>query len=693
MVASNWIRLAALCVLVLLGVDPLSAVASDVLPPINDRIADAFTVTGDTFEMGTDLGAAGKEGQELIGLGNLGRTAWWEWTAEADGIIEWNGAASSNLVAVAIFETDTFGQMLRIAATYRRAVGQDHAWSVEPDEGGSFQARAGRTYVIQLDLAISAPSGLIMPPIPPGSPPDSPESQPVGISFQRLPQVGPANDSFPDRIALSSLPAEFDADLLAATAEPGEPRISTNTLGRTLWWMWTAPGYGSATIESQGTNAAPVVGVFKRGTAQSLDLIASSATQFGNECFSYESARKSASWDVVAGEVYELQVDRYPEFLATTPARLQLTFSPAPANDVPDGAIELTGNDLSTNASVVAATRRNSEPVISTQSGANSVWYRWQAPGVGILQVTRFEPIRHDEPSFETSPGGGVIREIIRGSCGSVPVELSPVVPFVPVFGLFYSFQSNGAEPLNWIQETMGTNGFMANIIAGGEYHVAIDGADGSSPETPLNLLFTPPPANDDFTNRVVLPTAALQVTGRTFAATREPGDPAYYKNGARLNRSVWWEWSAPTTGRWMLFIDHGGYFENKFVVYRGSSANGSTEVGGSEHEPIVFECGDGEVFQIGVFAEIAFGRSVRFTLLPVVPPSPARSLLQLNSFSLWMPKNSGLPYVVERSEDLYQWSPASTNASPWAHWVTFPFSGSLPAEFFRTRFHDGPMP
>lgn len=668
--------------------------ASDVVPPVNDLLSNALVVAGEAFEITADLGAAGMELHESAAAGNFGQTAWWSWTSEADGIMEWDSAGSSNLVTLAIFERDAFGQLHKVGETCRRAVAHDETWSLVPDRFGSFQTRAGQDYLIQADLTRVAPGGFVLPPPIPGSGPSGPvASRVISAHVNRLAATAPDNDQFANRIPLSGDVAGFQANLAAATLEPGEPRISGNTLGRTLWWTWTAPAHGSATIESVSGDAPPVVGIYHRGTAQTLGLVASSATDYGNECFTYETAKKWVKWDVVAGGVYEIQVDRHPTYDALLSASFQLTLVTAPANDVPEGAIELNGNDLSLTAPVMGATRRLNEPVIATQSGANSVWYRWRAPGAGMLQVTRDEPLRYDEPSYVSNPDGGVVIEINRGFCSAPPVDLSPTLPFVPVFGLFERASFDGGQTMHLVETSRGTNGFITNVQGPFEYHIAVDGADGSPEETPLNLLFTPPPQNDSFAGRIVLPAAPVQVTGRTFAATHEPADPAYFKNGVRLNRSVWWQWSAPAAGRWVLAVEHGGFLENKFVVFRGGVAATSTEVASTEHGPVVFAASAGETFQIGVFAQTQFGMGIRFLLTPVVSPSPVQAAFQADTFLLRIPGNTGLPYVLEQSPDLRQWVPVQTNSNPEPHWIYLPSGPHMPAEFFRTRLQDETLP
>src|SRR5204862_1139189 len=211
------------------------------------------------------------------------------------------------------------------------------------------------------------------------------------------------------------------------------------------------------------------------------------------------------------------------------------------------------------------------------------------------------------------------------------------------------------------------------------------------------NLLLITPPANDNFTNRIALPSAPLRVAGRSFAATREVTDPVYLENNRFLDRSVWWEWRAAAAGRWTLFVVKGGG-ENKFVGYRGDTPVTQNEAASTANQPLIFECAAGETVQIGVFVLAGFGGNIEFTLTPVVAPTP-RLLSVMNywwgdrSVQLQLPDNSGLSYVVDRSDALATWTPISTNANAWSHVLSIPSDPGKLAEFFRTRLRDSPGP
>ncbi len=659
-----------------------AAVAEDdraaTMAPLNDNFAAAAEVSGVTFQPVADLGAATREEFEPYAPPAFGRTAWWTWVAPDDGVYEWDSQLSANFVAVTVYRVDTFGQLISEATTYYRPM---------PDPAGSFQATRGTRYMIQLDLTDARLPWIIVVPNPVVLP------HLVSVSFRKSTTPAPANDSFAARVEITGSNAVFAADLSAATSERDEPDIAPGVLRRTLWWTWQAPDYGSAIIRRRGTNEPPVVGVYTRGGLNALSLVKSSATEFGNECYREPGARDSVRWDTTPAGRYEIQVDRFPRFVASEPAELELVFVPAPTNDTPAGAMTLDGLELSLTVSNTGATKNPGEFNMPTQSGSNSVWFHWIAPSAGVLQAGSTPPLRYDDPSYV--PGGttgGVIVTTHGPPCGSPLVDLHPPPFFVPVFGLYEHDRLHAGQPPGpTFFLCYGTNGLIADVNSGGDYWIQLDGDQDSSGETPLNLLLIKPPANDAFTNRILLPSSPVEVKGRTFAATYEATDPLPLTTNDRLERSVWWEWRAPTAGRWTFFVVTG-FWENQFDLYRGATPSNLNEVNSTRRKPILFECVAGETFQIGVFAWNDLGGNVDFTLTPVEPP--ALRLASVSDYSgasqrwvrVLVPDNSGLAYILDQSQDLGLWTPVLTNANAWSHPLDVQTLPGLPQQFFRTR-------
>src|SRR5438552_631121 len=215
-------------------------------PPPNDNLASAAEVSGVEFQLAANLGAATREAFEPYSQYSFGRTAWWRWTAPADGIYDWNSQASSNAVAVAVYLEDACEQLTPIATTYRRPGRFLLSWVFVPEPTGSFEEEQGHRYLIQVDLTLN-PLLAKTPSAP----------RPVALIFTKSELVAPPNNNFASRFTLAGSNAVIIADLSAATAEPDEPEISTNVLQRTLWSTWGAPGYGSAMIRNRSIGDPP----------------------------------------------------------------------------------------------------------------------------------------------------------------------------------------------------------------------------------------------------------------------------------------------------------------------------------------------------------------------------------------------------------------------------------------------------
>lgn len=92
--------------------------------------------------------------------------------------------------------------------------------------------------------------------------------------------------------------------------------------------------------------------------------------------------------------------------------------------------------------------------------------------------------------------------------------------------------------------------------------------------------LYGPPgvPANDNFANATVLTLngSSLSVKGYNTNATRETGDPRQGDNPG--GRSVWWRWTAPSSGTVKLDTK-GSYYDTTLGVYTGTSLSTLTKV------------------------------------------------------------------------------------------------------------------
>ena len=98
-----------------------------------------------------------------------------------------------------------------------------------------------------------------------------------------------------------------------------------------------------------------------------------------------------------------------------------------------------------------------------------------------------------------------------------------------------------------------------------------------------LNLLAAvSPPSNDLFTNRAIINGEIGMVTAHNVNATAETGEPAHA--GVSGGRSVWWSWSAPSSG--FTTIDtHGSAFDTVLAVYSGTALSSLVSLAANDND------------------------------------------------------------------------------------------------------------
>ncbi|MCK6370506.1 MAG: hypothetical protein L6Q83_04110 [Gammaproteobacteria bacterium] len=217
----------------------------------------------------------------------------------------------------------------------------------------------------------------------------------------------------------------------------------------------------------------------------------------------------------------------------------------SPANDRLADAAALPGNTGQVVGSNMLATGENFEPDHAGQSSPRaSVWYRWSAVDSGVLRLDT-----HGS-DFDTTLA------VYTGSTMWLLTERAS------------NDDSEGAQSAVTIA-----------TVAGTTYRIAVDGFEADEGEFVLNYAWSADgaPANDDFAVRTILPGGAAGVSGSTFGATGEPGEPDHAFVSAPAS-SVWWSWTAPAAGR-VTVSTAGSSFDTVLAVYTGSAAGGLSEV------------------------------------------------------------------------------------------------------------------
>jgi hypothetical protein len=109
--------------------------------------------------------------------------------------------------------------------------------------------------------------------------------------------------------------------------------------------------------------------------------------------------------------------------------------------------------------------------------------------------------------------------------------------------------------------------------ISAAGYVTVVNYYYGSGLVSGLQIYLSVPPPNDSFANRTILTGSNISTNGNNAAASWESGEPydTYYYSGYG-NKSVWFSWTAPTTGSYLISVSTAYPFYNPILaIYTGS--------------------------------------------------------------------------------------------------------------------------
>ena len=558
--------------------------------PLNDDFANRLPLVG------TNVVVTGSTVEATLETGEPGQSlsAWWTWTAPANGMLEVALTNADGFCGVDVFtgaslatlnlkgKADDYGFGMVFAHIPVNA-GEAYAIRVRPSE---FSANRGTTF----DL------GLFFHPAPVGDD----FTQPLELTGREIIQT----NSF-----------------LGASDEAWESPLTGRANGQSLWFRWTAPESGSYCVTASSSNYySPKVAVQVGDSPENLSwpyrsvVMGEGGAAFWAEAgrtycflvhagFGWGSANPPAMLfppfefalypsrivipspaqgetvaygstvaltPVVTGaesDPANFEISIYPEnweapipypgsrtwlvnlygtngFMvrATIDGRLHQT-APTwviarPANDrFVDAALLVTNQFVS--GLLSEATAEPQEPIGQT----NSLWWRWTAPATGRYWIN---------PQF---PGSS------------------------PSFAVYRGDTLDGADLL-----TAGTGSLPFDATVGTEYRIAQFG------RTDVGLEFfigsKPWPENDAFANR--LPVLNNQIVASSAYATRETGEPIH--GGESPGRSLWWTWTAEADGQLQIEFSTDLGFPALLAVYRGDSLSALTEEVVLKAQPSTFD-------------------------------------------------------------------------------------------------------
>lgn len=541
----------------------------------NDAFSQRITLTGASAAgMAYNFSASTEAGEPTAsGI----RTFWWTYTPAATGRLSLstvNGDAISKNLGIYIGTTVSGLKTLESQSTdygnYNLSI--------------TIPVTAGTTYQISLGSYENASSsGALILSLALDSNAD--------VSGLNIPNVATlTNDAFASRVALTGAQVSAIGYSRPASSEAGEPSAMGT---KTIWWTYRPAADGRLSLSTDGSSTfSKNVGVYLGGNVSTLRDVAGQTT-------SYSSGNPAFSFPVTADTDYQIAVGSFNNasggsvvLTLTLDAAADVTDLniPNPAtiqNDAFAQRVPLTGKEVSAIGYTTSATNEIGEPL---NSGARSLWWTYTPPTAGRLIISTQGSDNFSKTVAvylgNSLTGLRLVAEVTNqynSSTGNVISFSLPVTANTSYQVSLGNINSNGA----------------------GDAAVISFSLDDDTDINDLNLPAPAAAANDLFASSTALSGAVVSGIGYATGAVREALEPA-----ATDERTLWWSWTAPSTGLAMVDTtgsdasSGGSTIQRWASVWIGTSLSGLSQVALSARSPtpaLLFPITAGEVYRIAV--------------------------------------------------------------------------------------------
>ncbi len=442
-----------------------------------------------------------------------------------------------------------------------------------------------------------------------------------------------------------------------ATSQKSEQNgVPGRLVGKTVWWQWTAPTNGLVTATTLGSSVETHLAAY---TGDDLNHLLPGRNPDEGPGFAPASRVK---FRTTPGTRYWFQADTtYPgggDISVTVnfrPSPMIPTGSPPPPNDVVTNRLLVMDVPAVLTADSTGATMDAFEPKPYFDMGGRSVWWEWVAPTNGSLVVST------SGSSFDT------------------------------VLGVYIAFPPYGAA--------FGTAGFNDDVSSDDgtsrvtvpttpmtHYFIVVDGAAGEGGQVRLSLDFktqkgAPAPINDNFADATEIPGDHFFGPVTTLGATAEAGEKLPVPNV--VTNSIWMKWTAKHPAQVLMGSDVGLVFQR---VWKGTSLMNLEPVAItstlSPRSAFVAVTGTTYYFQLSTQRPFGFQWFLDATLPAFTDRFIDIAPLPEGGLGIRYTGSVGASGVLEKSEDLLQWSPVKSQ-------VWFPGDRTaLPVEAFDATFY-----
>lgn len=607
--------------------------------PTNDSFAGRLPLNGPSVALTNLIGTATEEVGEP-GYSPNGQSVWWTWTA--------TNAAETMIIADGTCGAPTLdlytGDSLAGLALVTNGVGTL-----------LFTPTSGVTYMIEASQNSCGNTNAIV--------------------YLALQNGAPPNDSFAQRIQLFGSNVSVRGSTMLASGEAGEPTHGGYQGSNSVWWTWTAPANGTLGLNINGDEFTPTWEVYTGSALNNLSSVASSYAQpFGG-------ISSSGLFPVTAGLVYQIAVDGYSAAAggALGDFSLNLTFNGPPINDNFADSIPIAAPVATVTGVSVLASKEAGEPDHAGYEGGHSLWWSFTAPASGWLELNAQGSSPTTLVAVYTGDTLSNLVSVAAGNASFAPVEfyVSAGTNYKIATDYWYSDMS-GVVVLNLLFETLQltspTNG--ADLYGTSPLTLTAEVTDWDGPFSEMDFLvdgtsigavtnppytlewsnptlgshtlqvqlvdsnvvtrISPPneiaihPVNDNFADRMIITGSNVTFYAQGTGATIEPGEPAA---GPIFYQSVWWTWTAPTSGlvtlskadlndRYAILAVYTGTTLTNLALATYTPENGS----GTLTSKVTFEAEAGIAYQITFAGSIYEAADVPLTLS--LSPSPSNQTM-----------------------------------------------------------------
>ena len=314
--------------------------------PSNDQCANAIAVSG-AGPFAFDTTGATTSPQQSGTCGTSGQDIWYQWTAYATGAATLDLCGSSFDSIVAVYPTSGCPSGSTLWCN-------DDSCGLQSQV--TFPCTAGNSYMFQIG-GYNANSG------------------PGAFSVNVI-GGGPANDDCAGAVPITGA-GPFSFDSTGATTS-SQQLGACGVVGQDVWFDWTAPSTGLATLALCGTSYDTVASVYAGGGCPA------GAPSWCNDdgC----GVQSSINFGCVAGQVYTLQIGGYG--INSGPGTFTLNVGAGAPNDDCSAATAIAGNGTFPFDSTLATTGSAGQTEalclsFATTAIDNDVWFAWTAPSSG----------------------------------------------------------------------------------------------------------------------------------------------------------------------------------------------------------------------------------------------------------------------------------------------------------------------